>query len=140
MSFKTLEMQSQKPQSPLPPARDLSLGPPPRWIAPPRKKSWLRACDFEAYRAPQKKCLLTPFHSNDFKCRWIGLQKIGQMYVQSNLDPQTVFPCLQSQGKAPWENSPTSPACSQISGSTTAPGTLKSTANTTARLLRKHEL
>jgi len=32
----------------------ISLGPPPRWIAPPRKKSWLRACDFEAYRAPQK--------------------------------------------------------------------------------------
>ena len=62
---------------PLPPARDLSLGPPPRWIAPPRKKSWLRASDFEAYRAPQKKCLLTPFHSNDFKCRWVGLQKIG---------------------------------------------------------------
>ena len=62
---------------PLPPARDLSLGPPPRWIAPPRKKPWLRACDFEAHRAPQKKCLLTPFHSNDFKCRWVGLQKIG---------------------------------------------------------------
>ena len=55
MCFKTLEMQSQTPSSPpppLPPARDLSLGPPPRWIAPPRKMSWLRASDFEAYRAP----------------------------------------------------------------------------------------
>ena len=62
---------------PQPPARDLSLGPPLRWIAPPRKMSWLRASDFEAYRAPQKNCLLTPFHSNDCKCRWVGLQKIS---------------------------------------------------------------
>ena len=84
MCFKTLEMQSQTPQSPStpppppqPPARDLSLGPPLRWIAPPRKMSWLRASDFEAYRAPQKNCLLTPFHSNDCKCRWVGLQKIS---------------------------------------------------------------
>ena len=70
--------------------------------------------------------------------------------VQSNIVPRAFFPASKAREKRPkdevvfegkeWGNSPTSPACGQISGSTTPPGILKSTANTTARLLRKHDL
>ena len=36
----------------------------------------LRYYDFGASRA-QETCLLTPFHSNDCKLRWVGFHKIG---------------------------------------------------------------
>ena len=44
---------------------------------------FLRYCDFGASRA-WESCLLTPFHSNYCKLRWVGFQKIGYIYMVLN--------------------------------------------------------